>query len=174
MLDSVIVRSLSESGIDLPFAYGVVSERNDSVQIARPASYAGEVEPSRFKSRLFPNDMLPSFNQLSLYFPGQQVFILKQIGPLLILTVLFMCIIVCCSVYTLRTIIGQKQFSTRLMDFINNMTHEFKTPITTVSVAAETMLHPDVIHDEEKIKRYGAVIQDENLRMKQQVDKILQ
>ena len=66
------------------------------------------------------------------------------------------------------------QFSVRLMDFINNMTHEFKTPISTVSVAAETMMHPNVIHDEEKLRRYGTVIQDENLRMKHQVDKILQ
>src|SRR5207247_5508992 len=115
-----------------------------------------------------------SFNQLALYFPDRQMFILKQIGSLLTLTVMFMVIIVSCFAFTIRTIIRQRQFSLRLMDFINNMTHEFKTPISTVSVAAETMMHPAVIHDEEKIRRYGAVIQDENLRMKHQVDKILQ
>ncbi len=170
----MIGKNLKESGIVLPFAYGVISERNESLQIAQPAIYSRELQSSGFKTRLFPNDMLLSFNQLALYFPDQQVFMLKQIGPLLALIVLFMSIIVSCSAYTLRTIIRQKQFSVRLMDFINNMTHEFKTPISTVSVAAETIMHPGIIHDEEKIKRYGTVIQDENLRMKHQVDKILQ
>lgn len=173
-LDSVIGSNLKRSGIDLPFAFGVISERNDSPRIVQPASYAREVQKSEFKARLFPNDVLVSFNQLALYFPGQEVFILKQIGPLLALTILFMGIIVYCFTYTIRTMLRQKEFSVRLIDFINNMTHEFKTPISTISVAAETMLHPHVIADEEKIRRYGAVIQDENLRMRNQVDKILQ
>ena len=174
VLDSVIGKSLRESGIELPFAYGVISERSDSLQLMQPASYSSELQASEFKTRLFPNDVFFSFNRLALFFPGQQIFILKQIGPLLGLTVLFMAIIVFCFGYTIRTILRQKQFSVRLMDFINNMTHEFKTPISTVSVAAETMMHPNVIHDEEKLRRYGTVIQDENLRMKHQVDKILQ
>jgi two-component system phosphate regulon sensor histidine kinase PhoR len=174
VLDSLIGRSLKEAGIDLPFASGVISERNDSLQIAQPPSYSRELQSSGFKARLFPNDIYVSFNQLALYFPDQQVFILKQIGPLLALTIVFMSIIVYCFSYTIRTIIRQKQFSVRLIDFINNMTHEFKTPISTVSVAVETMMHPNVVHDAEKITRYGAVIHDENLRMKNQVDKILQ
>ena len=174
VLDSVIASSLKAFGIDMPFAYGVISERNDSLQLLHPASYSDELRTSVFKARLFPNDVFLSFNQLALYFPDEQIFILKQIGPLLALTILFIGIIVYCFAYTVRTIILQKEFSVRLIDFINNMTHEFKTPISTVSVAAETMMHPNVIRDEEKIKRYGTVIQDENLRMKHQVDKILQ
>ena len=174
VLDSVIGKSLDESGINLPFAYGVISERNDSLQIVQPALFKNELQSSEFKARLFPNDIFMSFNQLALYFPDQKIYILKQIGPLLALTIVFMGIIVYCFVFTIRTIVRQKEFSIRLMDFINNMTHEFKTPISTISVAAETMMHPGVIHDEEKIKRYGTVIQDENFRMKHQVDKILQ
>ncbi|HTK83101.1 MAG TPA: HAMP domain-containing sensor histidine kinase [Bacteroidota bacterium] len=174
VLDTVIASSLKAFGIDLPFACGVISERNDSLQLIHAASYANELRTSGFKARLFPNDVFLSFNQLALYFPDQQIFILKQVGPLLALTVLFLGIIVYCFAYTVRTIIRQKEFSVRLIDFINNMTHEFKTPISTVSVAAETMMHPNVIRDEEKLKRYGTVIQDENLRMKHQVDKILQ
>ncbi len=174
MLDSIIGSNLRSSGIDLPFAYGVLSEQDDSLHILQPAVYQHELQTSQFKTRLFPNDISFSFNQLVVYFPGLQAFLLKQVLPHLLLTVVFMSIIVYCFTYTIRTILRQKQFSLRLMDFVNNMTHEFKTPISTISVAAETMIHPAVIGDEEKLRRYGAVIRDENFRMKQQVDKILQ
>jgi two-component system phosphate regulon sensor histidine kinase PhoR len=174
VLDSLTASTLQQSGITLPFAFGVISERDDSLHLMQPASFAPELRSSKFKTRLFPNDLSHSFNQLVLYFPGEQAFLLKQIGPHLALAVLFMGIIVCCFAYTIRTIIRQKEFSLRLMDFVNNMTHEFKTPISTISVAVETILHPAALHDEEKIKRYTGVIQDESARMKHQVDKILQ
>lgn len=174
VLDSLTAGTLQQSGITLPFAYGVISERDDSLHLMQPASAALELRSSKFRTRLFPNDLSHSFNQLVLYFPGEQAFLLKQIGPHLALAVLFMGIIVCCFAYTIRTIIRQKEFSLRLMDFVNNMTHEFKTPISTISVAVETILHPAALHDEEKIRRYTGVIQDESVRMKHQVDKILQ
>ena len=173
-LDSVINASLKEAGINQSYAYGVISEQNDSFPIIQPTAYIHELQGSEFKARLFPNDIFQSFNQLALFFPEQQIFLLKQIGPLLAPTILFMGIIIYCFAFTVKTIIRQKQFSARLVDFINNMTHEFKTPISTIAVAVDTMMHPDVISNNEKLTRYGLVIQDENQRMKHQVDKILQ
>jgi two-component system phosphate regulon sensor histidine kinase PhoR len=70
--------------------------------------------------------------------------------------------------------IYQRRFAGRLVDFINNMTHEFKTPISTISLAGEAIGKPEVISDTDKVNRFNAVIRDETDRMKKQVDKILQ
>jgi two-component system phosphate regulon sensor histidine kinase PhoR len=174
LLDSVVNTTLKEAGIDLPYAYGVLGERNDSLRLFKPAGYEKELRSSDFRSRLYPNDIFFNKNQLALYFPNQSVYVLKQVGPILGLTIFCMSIVVFCFAYTIRTIIRQKQFAVRLTDFINNMTHEFKTPISTIAVATETLLQPNVNSQQEKVLLYSGVIQDENLRMRKQVDKILQ
>jgi two-component system phosphate regulon sensor histidine kinase PhoR len=173
-LDSVLRSTLQESGIDLPYASAIISDRDDSLRMQRPAGYEKELRSSSLRNLLFPNDFLSTRDELVLFFPGQGNYLLRQVGPFLGLTVLFMGAVILCFVYTIRTIVRQKDFSLRVSDFINNMTHEFKTPISTIAVASETITRPDVIDRKEKILRYAEVIRDENLRMKTQVDKILQ
>ncbi len=174
VLDSLIHIGLSEVGITIPYAFAVTGEVRDSLKILQPANYQQQLRATEFKSRLFPNDFLFSGNQLLLYFPEQRMFVLKQLWLQVSLTVLLTLLLVFCFTYTVRTIIKQKDFSVRLVEFINNMTHEFKTPISTISVAAETIMRDDVVEQIEKVKRYGTVIREENQRMKTQVDKILQ
>ncbi|HEY6192752.1 MAG TPA: HAMP domain-containing sensor histidine kinase [Bacteroidota bacterium] len=173
-LDSVVRTTLQESGIDLPYASAVISARDDSLRMQAPAGYERELRSSSLRNPLFPDDLIPGRNQLVLFFPEQGNYLLKQVGPFLGLTVLFMGAVILCFGYTIRTIVRQKDFSLRLVEFINNMTHEFKTPISTIAVAAETITRPDVIDRTDKIRRYADVIRDENIRMKTQVDKILQ
>jgi two-component system phosphate regulon sensor histidine kinase PhoR len=174
LLDSIVGATLREGGITLPCVYGIVSGREDSIRLGKPAGFERELLSSAFRSQLFPSDFLFSGNQLCLYFPGQTAYLLQQVGPFLALTVLFMIVIVLCFISTIRTIVRQKQFSVRLMDFVNNMTHEFKTPISTIAVATETIVRPEVLGRAEKVIRYTTVIRDENARMKKQVDTILQ
>jgi two-component system phosphate regulon sensor histidine kinase PhoR len=173
-LDSVVDGTLKEAGIDIPYAYALLTGLNDSLGIAKPAGFEPELRSSIFRTRLFPNDLFSSDNALALFFPGRNTYLLWQMAPFLVLSVLFTMLIVMCFAYTMLTIVRQKEFSVRLVDFINNMTHEFKTPISTIAVAAETIARPEVLEQKEKILRYSAVIQDENSRMKKQVDKILQ
>ncbi len=109
-----------------------------------------------------------------MYFPGRRVFLLQQIGPLLVPTAILMAIIVACFIYTIRTILAQRRFSGLVVDFINNMTHEFKTPISTVQLAADAIKRSDVVTDPEKVLRFNRMIQDETQRMRNQTDKILQ
>lgn len=174
ILDSLIKNSLNARGISLPYSFGVLGERNDSLKIIQPALYSKELLSSEFKSRLFPGDFFSSGNQLAIFFPDKQMFLLKQIGFQLTLTIILTSLLVFCFAYAVRTIMRQKEFYARLIEFINNMTHEFKTPISTISVAVETITRQDVVEQKEKVLRYGAVIKDENQRMKTQVDKILQ
>jgi two-component system phosphate regulon sensor histidine kinase PhoR len=82
--------------------------------------------------------------------------------------------IIFCFGYTIRTILRQKEFAVRLTDFINTMTHEFKTPISTIALANEAMIRPEVVRSNTKLRRYNKVIGDENRRMRNQVEKILQ
>ncbi len=174
VLDSLLHLGLKEVGITLPFAFAVTGEMPDSMKIIQPAEYRAQLRTTEFKSRLFPNDFFFSGNQLLLFFPEQRMFVLKEMWLQISLTVFLTLILVFCFAYTVRTIIKQKDFSVRLVEFINNMTHEFKTPISTISVAAETIMRDDVVEHTERVKRYGSVIREENQRMKTQVDKILQ
>src|SRR5262249_38492252 len=144
-LDSVVRRALSDAQIDLPFACGVISEKDDSLRIQTPGGYASQLRSSSLSSPLFPDDILSSGSRVAVFFPGQITYLLRQVGPILGLTMLFMGAIVACFAITILTIVRQKDFSVRLVDFINNMTHEFKTPISTIGVAVETISRPDVI-----------------------------
>jgi two-component system phosphate regulon sensor histidine kinase PhoR len=94
--------------------------------------------------------------------------------PTMLAAVLFTGLILFCFSYTIHVILRQKKVSEMKTDFINNMTHEFKTPIATISLAADSISSPKVIQDEGKIRRFLGIIRQENKRMLQQVEKVLQ
>jgi two-component system phosphate regulon sensor histidine kinase PhoR len=173
-LRSTLSNTLRENGIDLDFSFGVRTTGEDTLRIKIPAGSEENLLASEFKAELFPRDILAIPNQLLVFFPGRDIFLLKEVGPLLGSTILFMLVVMGCFVYSVRTMIYQKRFAGRLVDFINNMTHEFKTPISTISLAGEAIDKPEVISDAEKVSRFNTVIRDETERMKTQVDKILQ
>lgn len=173
-LDSVISNSLIESGIELEPEFGVITPFSDSLPIITDSTYRFDLLNSEFKTHLFPNDIYGAHSELALFFPQRQVFIWKQMIPLVISTLIFMLIIIYCFIYTIRRIYIQKRFAGRMVDFINNMTHEFKTPISTVALASEAIDRPDIISQSDKVARYNRMIRDENRRMRGQVEKILQ
>ncbi len=172
-LDSLIAFQLKENGIALEYAYGVITAP-DSISLATPAQYQKNLQASPFKRRLFPHDLFAPRSDLALYFPSQRFHLLKQVSAPLAATVILMAIIVFCFVFTIRTIFKQKRFTTQITDFINNMTHEFKTPISTIALASEALQQPGMAQQPERLQRYSRIIHDENLRMRHQVDKILQ
>lgn len=173
-LSALLDRSLAEAGIDLDHEFGVTSGLSDSLRIVRPADYSRDLPSSVFRTRLFPHDLLAARSELVVYFPEQTTYLWRQMASLLTLSILFTLIVILIFAYALRIILAQKRLAVRIVDFINNMTHEFKTPISTVSLAAEAMMRPDVIAEPDKVTRYGRMIMHENLRMRTQVEKILQ
>ena len=173
-LDSVVHETLKEKGINTPAAYAVISVKNDSIIMAGQKSFDLELLKSDHKTRIFPYDIFFEKNDLALFFPQQTMYVLRQIGISAVLTFLFILIIILCFIYVIRTIFKQKQFSNLLTDFINNMTHEFKTPISTISLTSETLTNSAVLKNEKRVKKYGKIIQDESARMRLQVEKILQ
>ncbi|MGB5138763.1 MAG: histidine kinase dimerization/phospho-acceptor domain-containing protein, partial [Candidatus Zixiibacteriota bacterium] len=165
-LDTLISSALGESGINLAFAYGVFSGANDSLRLVSAMPAREQLRKSEFRTRLFPNDMLSARSDLALHFPDRAVYLWKQMGVLVMTNLLFIGVIVAVFIYTLRVMLAQQRFSGRIVDFINNMTHEFKTPISTVALACEAIMRPDVIEQPERIGKYGRMILDENQRMR--------
>ncbi|KAA3656110.1 MAG: sensor histidine kinase, partial [Calditrichaeota bacterium] len=178
VLDSIIRGTLAENGLDLPSAWGVFSQPQDSLlmQNTPPAGdFSQQLQKSTFSMPLFPLTLAHNAELLKLFFPRQDVFILKKISMLLVTTLFLLAIIFIGFVYTVRTIFRQQQFAHSLTNFINNMTHEFKTPISTISLAAEALSSNSGVRDDEKrFQRYNKIITEENARMRWQVETILQ
>ncbi len=128
---------------------------------------------SGYSALLFERDIDPP-GMLFLHFPGKKNYVLQTVLLNILITILCVLIVVGCFTYVLSTIFKQKKVSEMKTDFINNMTHEFKTPIATISLAADFIENPSVISDETKVKKFINMIKEENTRMNKQVEKVLQ
>jgi len=130
-------------------------------------------ENTAFRVNVFPRER-PVPGELRIFFPNKNAIILRSLGKTLTATLFFAGIILVCFGYTLYIIFTQKKLSEMKTDFINNMTHEFKTPIATISLAADSLNNPSVLKNEDKILRFSRIIKQENIRMHKQVEKVLQ
>ena len=173
-LDSIIKTAMQENSMDIPYTYGIIAVNNDSLIWSKTQNMSNEIIQSEHRIQLFPNDIFVDDNYLVLHYPNQQFYLLKQSTFLTISSLIFIMIIIFCFIYVIRAIFVQKKFSNLLVDFINNMTHEFKTPISTISLVSENLSNPVILKDEGKILKYTSIIHDESLRMRNQVEKILQ
>ncbi len=115
-----------------------------------------------------------SFETLSIVVPDFKSFVLKQMRWMIFGVIFFTLIIISAFFVTVRTLLMQKKLSEIKNDFINNMTHEFKTPLATISLAVDAMRNEKVVHDREKSAYFSSIIKEENKRMNKQVETILQ
>lgn len=164
---------LVNRNIDQPFELGIIDGSNRIVGIGEVADL-GFLKSQGIRAELFPSDLLGLENFLVIYFPTKENYLLQQVFLPLSSSLLFMVIIISCFVYAIKVIIRQKKISEIKNDFINNMTHEFKTPISTVSLAIEALQDPDLLNQESIRSRYLGIIKDENNRLGQQVEQVLQ
>ncbi len=106
-------------------------------------------------------------------FPTKNIYLAFQMDVWLFSSALTLIIFVFFG-FTLSVILRQKRLSQVQRDFINNMTHEFKTPISTIAVSTELIMNPKVLHNPEKVLTYNQIIRTQNIRLKNQIDKVLQ
>ncbi|HRG32608.1 MAG: HAMP domain-containing histidine kinase [Saprospiraceae bacterium] len=111
---------------------------------------------------------------LKVVFPTKQSWLWKSVLPIVFLSLLLTGLILGCFIYVIYVIFRQKKLSEIKNDFVNNMTHEFKTPIATISLASDSILSPMIIQSPDKIRRFMDIIKQENRRMLSQVEKVLQ
>jgi len=185
-LNKYIRESLKDQEIDLKYDYGVYSHKlndflirngNFAVQVkTESSSHAGKnkgLYDSKHMVQLF-NNQEDSPGYLKVFFPSKRSYLWSKVVPSLLSSLLFTALILLCFSYTIFVIFRQKKVSEMKTDFINNMTHEFKTPIATISLATDSITNKSVITDEGKIKRFASIIKQENKRMLNQVEKVLQ
>lgn len=173
-LDSLLSAEFSNMGIDIDYDYGVINMDRDSVIFAVPGNDLRRLKNSDLKASLFPNDILHENNYLYVYFPEERSFLFGKVWITLGSSFVFMLVIIFCFTYAILTIIKQKKISEIKNDFINNMTHEFKTPIATVSLACEALQDEQINTSKGMQERYMKIITDENKRLGLQVEKVLQ
>ena len=110
---------------------------------------------------------------MNVAFPGRTPFLLSSLLSVIITSVIFTTIIIIAYITTILLLLRQRQISQIKTDFINNMTHEFKTPIATINLALSAIKNPKTIVNKEKVKKYLQMIYDENNRMHDQVENVL-
>ncbi len=177
LIDSLIRNELHLSGIHLPFYYGIKdnhSKKDEWVYISNKKILQPESAANMFSASLFPNDLKPSGHILNVYFPNQKAFIWQTMGLSFAASLLLLLLMLGCFYVALNIILKQKKLAQVKNDFINNMTHEFKTPISTISLATQLIQEEPVIASNDSILRYLGIIKEENTRLSSQVERVLQ
>lgn len=169
-----ITEQLFDKGITLPFEFAIYQPETDSLTNIKSGNYEPDDIATSYKTRLFPANTFNKPELLLLNFPDKKAHILQSMTLLLSGSGLFTIIILLTFLITIRIILKQKKLSEIKSDFINNMTHEFKTPIATISLAVDSINNPKVIHEPIKIKHFTGIIEEENKRMNARVENVLQ
>ncbi len=173
VIDSLLQKALHNSGIDLQYEFAVWNARYDSLY-TKDKHNVETLKKSSLRAALFPTDFYDDAHFLMINFPNQTAYLLKKIGATLAASLLFILIIVGCFTYAIFIIFRQKKLSEMKNDFINNMTHELKTPIATVALAVEALNEKELRSNEATLLRYLGIITEENQRLSSQVEKVLQ
>ena len=170
VLQKLIKKELEEYGIETKFEFVIYSN-----------NLATKIKSSEFKYDKEATYSIPVFidnegstkYELLVTFPLKKKFLLSELISITVLSIVFTLIILIAYSSALNQLIRQRQISEIKNDFINNMTHEFKTPSATINLALDAIRNPKIIDDKEKVLRYLQMIKDENKRMHAQVENVL-
>ena len=176
MLDTILKQELIDGGITTNFKYSISNKLGDSKtngNYKEPQMDCDSVS-CFFAINLSPNNVYVTPQFLSVHFPNQKNFLLQKMWLMLCVSGMVILILILAFYYTISTISKQKKLSDIKNDFISNMTHEFKTPISTISLACEMLIDGSVSKTPEKQNRFMQMIRDENKRLSILVESILQ
>ncbi|MBL7713369.1 MAG: HAMP domain-containing histidine kinase [Chitinophagaceae bacterium] len=170
-MNMIVVQAMKSHNIKVPFEFCVTNMFNNP--ISESAGFNNNMFFESTAIRITPEaSMQPE--TFFLYVKEPQNYIMRQMASMIIASILFTIIIISAFALTIRTMLRQKNISEIKSDFINNMTHELKTPLATISLAVDALNNEKVINDSEKIRYYSGMIKEENKRMHKQVETILQ
>jgi two-component system phosphate regulon sensor histidine kinase PhoR len=170
-LNATIKEELHKKNINLDFKYGVYG--SDGLATKLKSGYYTINKTNSYPYPLFYDYKEKPEYILFVTFPAKNEHILSGISGILLLSLFFIFIIIIAFSSSLYQLIKQKKISEIKTDFINNMTHEFKTPIATINLALDSIKNPKIINDNDKVLRYINMIRDENKRMHKQVENVL-
>lgn len=174
MVNKIIHQELAINGITTDFQYAVRIPQNNRLVASEISNLDANILNTRHKTVLFGSDPFNRSAELLLYFPNQRKYLLSKMWLMLSSSLVFILVTIICFAITIYTIFRQKQLSEMKTDFINNMTHELKTPISTISLASEMIKAHSSSTSNSPILKYSNIIFDENKRLGKQVDRVLQ
>lgn len=168
LLDSMLKKEFIQSGIALPYEFAVKTAGSSATLFTTAKLPSLEWDEYAYKTTLFPSQSTGEVSQLYVYFPGKEQFVIGTIFSLLAGSGVMVIGVLGIFYIAISTIVKQKQLSEMKNDFINNMTHEFKTPISTIALAV------DMAKESPNANRFLNIIKEENHRLGNHVEKVLQ
>ena len=163
--------SFTRQNITTNFWYGLYDCMSDTVQYAAYINMQGnvidDIPSASFKK-------LKKLNyHFAVYFPNRKHFLSQQLSVWIVSTIVLIFILILLS-YLLFIILKQKRLSEIQKDFVNNMTHEFKTPLASIQLSADVLKNPTILHNEQRLLNYATIISTEAKRLSHQVERVLQ
>jgi two-component system phosphate regulon sensor histidine kinase PhoR len=173
VLKSLIHSEFKEVGLNGPYIYGIYNPEAKQPEYISDKNYSKQIlesEHSVSLSCIYRNNTL----MLSVWFPDEKNRALSGIFWWLLVCFILLTMLIIGFIFNIYSFLRQKKIAEVKSDFVNNITHEFKTPIATISLASEMLLNPAVLKCEGKARKYAGIIYDENTRLKKQVEHVLQ
>ena len=173
-LDTLIKKELFNKGINIAYDFWVKLANKDSVLYQNVSTNKAELLPKNvYQFVLFNKDIIRDPGLLYVHFPERNSLIMENMFVSMASSVGLLLVLIFIFAYTIYAIIRQKKLSEMKNDFINNMTHEFKTPVATIMIASEALKDPELAEDKSRISRLAGIIYDENVRLGNHIERVL-
>lgn len=173
-LDTLLRAELINKNINLNYDFWLKSMTSDSVLFRKVSAVTGEILPANtYKTTLFSNDVIRDPGMLYINFPHKNSLIFSNLSVTMASSAGLLLVLISIFSYTLYAILRQKKIAEMKTDFINNMTHEFKTPVSTIMIASEALRDPEILEDKKRIGRLAGIIYDENVRLGNHIERVL-
>ena len=174
IIDSLVKRELKSNGIKARYVFGVFNKYDQPQILEQEAEkFRQEFFTRGYNTPLFENDKIREPYSLRLFFPHKRTYLLQTMWLMLSISAVLIIVIFWAFYTTISTIYRQKKLGEIRNDFINNMTHELKTPISTISLACEALSDPDMVKSEKSTKTFVGMINEENKRLGLLVENVL-
>lgn len=172
-VERLIHRELLNNGLDEAFYCKLVNFKGQVVYTTE-CKDSTVYEGTYYSQLLFPNDFNPKMNLIRVYFPGEKNYVFSPFSSLMIISVIITFMLLCTFISTIVLMFRQYNIAESKTDFMNNMTHEFKTPISSISLASQMLCDENIMKSPEVLKNISQIIRDETKRLSFQVEKVLQ
>jgi two-component system phosphate regulon sensor histidine kinase PhoR len=174
VLDTLIKKEMLDRNITLAYDFWLKLANKDSVLYQKVANgFADPLPQNTYRTTLFSNDVFNDPGMLYLYFPNKNSLILSNMWATMASSAGLLLVLIFIFTYTIYAILKQKKISEMKTDFINNMTHEFKTPVATIMIASEALKDPEIVEDKSRVSRLAGIIYDENVRLGNHIERVL-
>jgi signal transduction histidine kinase len=172
-IDSIVKKRMAELKVEEQYAYGIYDDEDSLFVAGRYQGYEKQLQSTKYRVEMSCLEGADKYWMAVCFFNRKKILFGDMIGWT-ILSAVFILILISSFYLTVTLMFRQKKLSDMKTDFVNNLTHEFKTPMATISLSSEMLLQEKVRANPEKVEWYARIIQNENKRLKKQVEQILQ